>query len=87
MMYWFMSMCHNKDISNNVIFAFKTTLLSERHLMTCINTNTHMSCHYYEGVIMSVLCTPLQVKCYCKVLNRKKVQKAKSPRTSKVQNV
>jgi len=31
-----------------------------------INPNSysrHMSCHCYEGV-MSVLCTPLQVKCY-----------------------
>jgi len=34
---WFMSTCHNKDISNNVIFAFKMSLLSERHLMTVIN--------------------------------------------------
>jgi len=25
--------------------------------------NMHVSCHDYEG-IMSVLCTPLQVKCY-----------------------
>jgi len=23
MMYWYMSRCHNKDISNNVIFALK----------------------------------------------------------------
>jgi len=23
MMYWLMSRCHNKDISNNVIFALK----------------------------------------------------------------
>jgi len=28
---WFMSRCHNKDILNNVIFAFKMSLLSERH--------------------------------------------------------
>jgi len=32
-MYWFMSRCHNKDILNNVIFAFKMLLLSERHKM------------------------------------------------------
>jgi len=34
----------------------------------CINPTSysrHMSCHGYEGV-MSVLCTPLQVKCYPK---------------------
>jgi len=29
-----MSSCHDKDILNNVIFAFKMSLLSERHLMT-----------------------------------------------------
>jgi len=50
------------DISNNVIFALKTSLLSERHLMTVVtNMHTsysrHMSCHDYEGV-MSVLSTP-----------------------------
>jgi len=33
MMFWFMSRCHNKDILNNVIFAFKMSLLSERQLM------------------------------------------------------
>jgi len=32
MMLWFVSRCHNKDILNNVIFAFKMSLLSERHL-------------------------------------------------------
>jgi len=32
MMCWFMSRCHNKHISNNVIFAFKMSLLSERRL-------------------------------------------------------
>jgi len=61
-----MSRCHNKDILNNVIFAFKMPLLSKRHLMTVV-LNMHkpyyMSCHGYEGV-MSVLCTSLQVKCY-----------------------
>jgi len=61
MMLWFMSRCHNKDILNNVIFAIKMSLLSERQLMT--ETSRHMSYHGSEGV-MSVLCTPLQVKCY-----------------------
>jgi len=58
--------CHNKDISNNVIFPFKMSLMSKRHLMTVV-INMHkpmnMSCHGYEG-FMSVLSTPLQVKCY-----------------------
>jgi len=31
-----MSRCHNKDILNNVIFAFKMSLLSERQIMTVI---------------------------------------------------
>jgi len=43
------------------------SLLNERHLMTVVINLTsysrHMSCHGYEGV-MSVLWTPLQVKCY-----------------------
>jgi len=39
------------------------SLLSERHLMTVVINPTSCSCHGYEGV-MSVLCTPLQVKCY-----------------------
>jgi len=53
-----MSTCHNKDILNNVIFAFKMPLLSESHLMTVVINPTsysrHRSCHGYEGV-MSVL--------------------------------
>jgi len=28
---WFMSRCHNKDILNNVIYAFKMSLLSKSH--------------------------------------------------------
>jgi len=32
MMYWFMSRCH----IHNVIFAFKMSFLSERHLMTVV---------------------------------------------------
>jgi len=36
-MLWFMSRCHNnRDILNNVIFAFKMSLWSERHLMTVV---------------------------------------------------
>jgi len=35
-MLWFMSRCPYKDILNNVIFAFKMSLLSERHLMTVV---------------------------------------------------
>jgi len=50
MMYWFMSSCHNKGISNNVIFALKMSKLSEWHLMTVV-INMHktsfifMMCH------------------------------------------
>jgi len=36
MILWFMSRCLKKDILNNVIFAFKMSLLNERHLMTVI---------------------------------------------------
>jgi len=45
MMYWFMSRCHNKDISNNVIFAFKMSLLSEGHLMTLNVMSWLWRCH------------------------------------------
>jgi len=31
-----MSSCHNKDILNNEIFAFKMSSLSKRHLMTVV---------------------------------------------------
>jgi len=53
---WCTGLCQNKDISNNVIFAFKMSLLSELHLMTVvINPPTvhvqDMSCHGYEGVV------------------------------------
>jgi len=62
-----LSRCHKNDTFNNVIFAFNMSLLNERHLMTVVINLTsysrHMSCHGYEGV-MSVLWTPLQVKCY-----------------------
>jgi len=52
-MYWFMSRCHNKHISNNVIFALKMSLLSERHLMTVV-TNLHKT---------SFIFITVQVKC------------------------
>jgi len=73
-MLWFMSRCHNKDIFNNVIFAFKMSLLSERHLMTVV-INMHKPCFIFKTYVMSwfsvislsVLCTPLQVKSYPKV--------------------
>jgi len=38
MMYWFMSRCHNKDISNNVIFAFKNVIIER---MTLQLSNMH----------------------------------------------
>jgi len=54
MMLWFMSRCHNKDILNNVIFAFKMTLLSERHLKTVvINMHNSYSRHgFAHGSVM-----------------------------------
>jgi len=69
-MLWFMPRCQKKVILNNVIFAFKMSLLSERHLMTVVinmhkpyfTFKTYLSCHGYEGVL-SVLFTHLQVKC------------------------
>jgi len=36
MMLWFVSRFQNKDILNNVIFAFKMSLLHERHLITVV---------------------------------------------------
>jgi len=36
--------CHNKDILNNIIFALKMSLLSERHLMTVV---IHMDKPYF----------------------------------------
>jgi len=41
-----MSSCHDKDISNNAIFAFKMSLLSEIHLMTVVINPTSYSIHY-----------------------------------------
>jgi len=49
----------DKDISNNLIFALKMSLLSERRLMTVVikmhKTSFIFICHDYEG---------LTVKCY-----------------------
>jgi len=58
MILWFMSSCHNKDISNNFVFALKMSLLSERHLMTVV-INMHKpyfifkTCHV---MVMKVSC-------------------------------
>jgi len=59
-----MSSCHNKDILNNKLSEF-----TELHLMTTV-INIHKDsfmfmvlCHVYD-IVMSVLCTPLQIKCY-----------------------
>jgi len=54
MMYRFMSRCHNKDILNNVIFAFKMLLLSERHLMTVV-INMHKPYFILKTYVMSVM--------------------------------
>jgi len=53
-MYWFMSRCHNKDISNNVIFALKMSLLSERDLMTVV-INMHKPYFIFITYVMSWL--------------------------------
>jgi len=46
-----MSRCHNKDILNNIIFAFKMSLLSERHLMTVV-INMHKPYLIFKTYIM-----------------------------------
>jgi len=53
---------HDKDILNNVIFAFKMSLLSEIRLMAVVLNmhKRHVHVMVMKGV-MSVLCTPLQV--------------------------
>jgi len=54
MMLWFISRCHNKDILNNVIFAFQISLLNEIHLMTVvINMHKPYICHV---MVMKVSC-------------------------------
>jgi len=54
MMLWFMSRRHTKDISNNVIFAFKMTLLSKRHLMTVV-INMHKPYFIFKTYVRSLL--------------------------------
>jgi len=73
-MYWFMSRCHNnEDIINDVIFALKMSLLSERHLMTVV-INMHKCYFIFKTHVMSWLCRrhvslmkTFQVKCYRKL--------------------
>jgi len=48
----FMSRCHNKYILNNVIFALKMPLLSERHLMTVV-INIHKPHFIFKTYVMS----------------------------------
>jgi len=50
-MYWFMPRCHNKDLSN-VIFAFKMSLLSERHLMTVVTNMQKTSLIFMTYVML-----------------------------------
>ncbi len=60
-----LTLIHNKDSSNNVIFALteRMTLNDSCHKHAANLFHIHdMSCHDCEGV-MSVFCTPLQVKC------------------------
>jgi len=54
MMVWFMSRCHNKDILNNIIFAFKMSLLSESHLMTVV-IHMHKPYFIFKTYVMSCL--------------------------------
>jgi len=49
-MYWFMSRCHNEDISNNVTFALKMSLLSK--IMTVV-TNMHKTSFIFIKYVMS----------------------------------
>jgi len=49
-----MSRCHNKDILNNVVFAFKMSLLSERHFMTVV-INIHKPYFIFKTYVMSWL--------------------------------
>jgi len=51
-MLWFLSRCHNKDFLNNVIFAFKMSLLSELHLMTVV-INIHKPYFIFITYVMS----------------------------------
>jgi len=53
-MYWFMPRCHNKDTYDNVIFAFKMSLLSERLVMTVV-INMHKPYFTFMAYVMSWL--------------------------------
>jgi len=53
-MLWFMSRCYNKDMLNNVIYAFKMSLFCERHLMTVV-MNKHKPYFIFKTYIMSWL--------------------------------
>jgi len=55
MMLWFMRRCHNKDILNNVIFAFKMPFLSERHLMIVVMHKPYFIFKTYV-MVMKVSC-------------------------------
>jgi len=82
-MYWFMSRCHYKDILINVIFAFKMSLLSEKHVMT-VAINMHKlyfifkTCQYhgYEGHV-SLMHTPSSLFCSPRLQLLIKKQKTK----------
>jgi len=50
----FMFRCHNKDILNNVIFAFKMSLMSVRLLMTVV-MNMHKPYFIFMTYVMSWL--------------------------------
>jgi len=59
MMLWFMSRSHNKEILNNVIFAFKMSLLSERHFMTVVYIyDTCINHHIKDICYVSLIHTP-----------------------------
>jgi len=62
MMVWFMSRCH-KDILNNVIFAFKMSLLSKRHLMTVV-INMHKSYFTFNIYICHVMVIKVSCQSY-----------------------
>jgi len=63
MMLWYMSICHNKDITNNVIFAFRMSLLSERHLMTVV-TNMHKPYFHLQDICHHVMVMKVSCQSY-----------------------
>jgi len=63
-MCWFMSRCHNIDILNNVIICFQNVIIERKTLNdSCHKPYIQDICHVMV-INMSVLYTPLQVKCY-----------------------